>query len=103
MAACRPPSTASASPVKCSPRSIRVEGHSHTRSIPVIASHPAALRADRVARNDAKRKNRTMDIGFIGLGNMGFPMARRLIEAKHRLVVFDTRTEVVDKLVALGA
>ena len=32
-----------------------------------------------------------MEIGFIGLGNMGFPMARRLIEAGHRLVVFDTR------------
>jgi len=30
-----------------------------------------------------------MDIGFIGLGNMGFPMARRLIEAKHQLFVFD--------------
>jgi len=44
-----------------------------------------------------------MDIGFIGLGNMGFPMARRLIEAKHQLVVFDTRKEVVDKLVAMGA
>src|ERR1700710_155260 len=44
-----------------------------------------------------------MDIGFIGLGNMGFPMARRLIEAKHHLVVFDTRKEIVDKLVALGA
>jgi 3-hydroxyisobutyrate dehydrogenase-like beta-hydroxyacid dehydrogenase len=44
-----------------------------------------------------------MDIGFIGLGNMGFPMARRLIEAKHAVVVFDTRKEVVDKLVALGA
>jgi len=44
-----------------------------------------------------------MDIGFIGLGNMGFPMARRLIEAKHQLVVFDTRKEVTDKLVALGA
>ena len=44
-----------------------------------------------------------MDIGFIGLGKMGFPMARRLIEAKHRLVVFDTRKEAVDKLVALGA
>jgi 3-hydroxyisobutyrate dehydrogenase-like beta-hydroxyacid dehydrogenase len=44
-----------------------------------------------------------MEIGFIGLGNMGFPMARRLIEAKHQLVVFDTRKEVVDKLVALGA
>ena len=44
-----------------------------------------------------------MDIGFIGLGKMGLPMARRLIEAKHRLVVFDQRKEAVDKLVALGA
>src|ERR1700751_5679566 len=44
-----------------------------------------------------------MDIGFIGLGKMGFPMARRLIEAKHKLVVFDQRKEVIDKLAALGA
>ena len=42
-----------------------------------------------------------MDIGFIGLGNMGFPMVRRLLEAGHRVVVFDTRKEPVDKLVAL--
>jgi 3-hydroxyisobutyrate dehydrogenase-like beta-hydroxyacid dehydrogenase len=45
----------------------------------------------------------TMDIGFIGLGKMGFPMARRLIEAKHQLVVFDTRKEAADRLVAMGA
>src|SRR5205814_7224682 len=44
-----------------------------------------------------------MDIGFIGLGKMGFPMARRLIEAKHQLVVFDTRKEARDRLVAMGA
>ena len=44
-----------------------------------------------------------MEIGFIGLGKMGFPMARRLIEAKHRLVVFDQRKDAVDQLVALGA
>src|SRR6267154_2315415 len=44
-----------------------------------------------------------MDIGFIGLGKMGFPMARRLIEANHRLVVFDQRKEAVDKLIALDA
>jgi 3-hydroxyisobutyrate dehydrogenase-like beta-hydroxyacid dehydrogenase len=44
-----------------------------------------------------------MEIGFIGLGKMGFPMARRLIEAKHKLVVFDQRKEAVDKLLALGA
>src|ERR1700710_644601 len=47
--------------------------------------------------------NIIMDIGFIGLGKMGFPMARRLVEAKHQLVVFDQRKEVVDQLVALGA
>jgi len=34
-----------------------------------------------------------MDIGFIGLGNMGAPMARRLIEAGHSLVVYDTRND----------
>src|ERR1700686_3333479 len=44
-----------------------------------------------------------MDIGFIGLGKMGFPMARRLIEANHQLVVFDQRKKAVDKLLALGA
>ena len=44
-----------------------------------------------------------MDIGFIGLGKMGFPMARRLIEAGHALVVFDQRQEAVDRLAALGA
>src|SRR4030088_2527589 len=44
-----------------------------------------------------------MDIGFIGLGKMGLPIARRLIEAKHQLVVFDQRKEAVEKLVALGA
>jgi 3-hydroxyisobutyrate dehydrogenase-like beta-hydroxyacid dehydrogenase len=35
-----------------------------------------------------------MDVGFIGLGNMGFPMAARLIESGHPLVVFDTRPEI---------
>src|SRR5471032_368195 len=44
-----------------------------------------------------------MDIGFIGLGNMGQPMARRLIEAGHNLVIYDTRNEAVAPLVALGA
>ncbi len=44
-----------------------------------------------------------MEIGFIGLGKMGFPMARRLIEAGHQLTAYDTRKEVLDKMVALGA
>jgi 3-hydroxyisobutyrate dehydrogenase-like beta-hydroxyacid dehydrogenase len=44
-----------------------------------------------------------MEIGFIGLGKMGTPMARRLIEAGHRLTVFDTAAQALDRLVALGA
>jgi len=44
-----------------------------------------------------------MDVGFIGLGNMGFPMARRLIEEGHDVVAFDTRTSALERLVTLGA
>jgi len=44
-----------------------------------------------------------MEIGFIGLGKMGTPMARRLIEAGHQLTVFDTSKPAIDRLVALGA
>jgi len=44
-----------------------------------------------------------MEIGFIGLGNMGAPMARRLIDAGHKLVVCDVRTEAALALGALGA
>ncbi|MGE2721416.1 NAD(P)-dependent oxidoreductase [Mycolicibacterium celeriflavum] len=44
-----------------------------------------------------------MDIGFVGLGNMGFPMAARLCAAGHRVVVCDTRREVVDRAVEGGA
>jgi 3-hydroxyisobutyrate dehydrogenase-like beta-hydroxyacid dehydrogenase len=43
-----------------------------------------------------------MDIGFIGLGNMGFHMARRLIEAGHTVIALDTRKEALDRIVALG-
>lgn len=44
-----------------------------------------------------------MDVGFIGLGNMGFPMAARLRAAGHRVVVCDTRREAVDRAVEAGA
>jgi 3-hydroxyisobutyrate dehydrogenase-like beta-hydroxyacid dehydrogenase len=44
-----------------------------------------------------------VEIGFIGLGNMGFPMARRLIHANHQVTAFDTRAEALDGVVALGA
>jgi 3-hydroxyisobutyrate dehydrogenase-like beta-hydroxyacid dehydrogenase len=48
-------------------------------------------------------EDKKMEIGFIGLGRMGYPMARRLVEARHALTVFDTQQAAVDRLVALGA
>lgn len=42
-------------------------------------------------------------IGFIGLGNMGSPMALNLLKAGHSLVVFDLNSSAVDKLVQAGA
>lgn len=42
-------------------------------------------------------------IGFIGLGNMGMPMASRLIDAGYQLTVFDLRKACVDALLARGA
>ena len=44
-----------------------------------------------------------MDIGFIGLGNMGAHMARRLLEAGHRVIVYDTRQEAIGNATARGA
>ncbi|MEO6021632.1 MAG: 3-hydroxyisobutyrate dehydrogenase [Burkholderiales bacterium] len=44
-----------------------------------------------------------MKIGFIGLGNMGNPMARNLIKAGHPLTVYDLSAAAVEKLVASGA
>ena len=42
-------------------------------------------------------------LGFIGLGKMGGPMAARLIDAGYRLTVCDVRQDLVDALVAKGA
>ena len=42
-------------------------------------------------------------VGFIGLGHMGFPMARRLVEAGHDVVACDARADVVGQLAELGA
>jgi 3-hydroxyisobutyrate dehydrogenase-like beta-hydroxyacid dehydrogenase len=43
------------------------------------------------------------ELGFVGTGNMGGPMASRLIEAGHRLTVYDIRDEALAPLLARGA
>nr|WP_090279997.1 NAD(P)-dependent oxidoreductase [Mycolicibacterium komanii]CRL76076.1 6-phosphogluconate dehydrogenase [Mycolicibacterium komanii] len=42
-------------------------------------------------------------LGYIGLGNMGAPMAKRLVEWPGGLVVFDVRTEAMTPLAEVGA
>ncbi|PBP92582.1 3-hydroxyisobutyrate dehydrogenase [Pseudomonas congelans] len=44
-----------------------------------------------------------MNIAFIGLGNMGAPMARNLIRAGHALQVFDLNKTVLAEFAELGA
>ncbi|GAB3481977.1 3-hydroxyisobutyrate dehydrogenase [Azotobacter salinestris] len=44
-----------------------------------------------------------MHIGFLGLGNMGAPMARNLLKAGHRLDVFDLSAAAVAGLLEAGA
>ena len=43
-----------------------------------------------------------MNIAFIGLGNMGAPMARNLLKAGHSLNLFDLNQSILAELAALG-
>ena len=44
-----------------------------------------------------------MNIGFIGTGNIGAPIAGQLLKAGHRLLVHDLRRANAEKLLASGA
>ena len=44
-----------------------------------------------------------MQLGFVGLGAMGLPMTRHLLEAGHRVVVASRSRDPIDRAVALGA
>jgi 3-hydroxyisobutyrate dehydrogenase len=41
-------------------------------------------------------------IGFIGLGNMGLPMAQNLLEAGHAVAGFDVSNDAAERLAAAG-
>src|SRR3954465_3820913 len=51
----------------------------------------------------AGRKPMAGSVGFIGLGNMGGPMALNLVKAGFELVVHDINPARLDPLVAAGA
>ena len=49
-----------------------------------------------MSENDVK-------LGYIGLGNMGAPMAKRLVDWPGGLMVFDVRLEAMTPLAEAGA
>ncbi len=44
-----------------------------------------------------------MPIGFIGVGNIGSPMATQLLNAGHALIIHDLRPEAAASLLEAGA
>ena len=44
-----------------------------------------------------------MNIGFIGIGLMGFPMAKNLLKAGYKLKVFNRSQDKADRLKEFGA
>ena len=44
-----------------------------------------------------------MRVGFIGLGNMGLPIARNLIKAGHELTVYNRTRSKAEALASAGA
>src|SRR5512146_3057838 len=63
-----------------------------------------ALSGTKTARTSVhKEKGSGMRIGFIGLGNMGIPMALRLIAAGHELAVWNRTEGRTEPLLREGA
>ncbi|MGH8007049.1 MAG: NAD(P)-dependent oxidoreductase [Candidatus Binatia bacterium] len=56
-----------------------------------------------VTHNFDRRKENSMNGGFIGLGNMGQPMARNLLKAGHSVTVYNRTRSRAEELQAEGA
>lgn len=56
-----------------------------------------------MSSSQASSQQRGPSLGFVGVGTMGRPMARRLIEAGHTVIVYDRDEAAVAELKAAGA
>ncbi|CAA0079572.1 putative oxidoreductase [Mycolicibacterium vanbaalenii] len=54
-------------------------------------------------RSREEQTSTELKLGYIGLGNQGAPMAKRLVDWPGGLIVFDVRTEAMAPLAELGA
>lgn len=53
--------------------------------------------------HNVQKSGTAMNVGFVGLGNMGAPIARNLVKAGHRVKVYDTNADRMHALVSNGA
>src|SRR3990172_363307 len=52
---------------------------------------------------DAQKSGSSMNVGFVGLGNMGGPIALNLVKAGHHVKVYDSNPERAQMLAGNGA
>jgi 2-hydroxymethylglutarate dehydrogenase len=52
---------------------------------------------------DARRHEMAVTVGFIGVGNMGNPMAGNVLKASFPMMVFDLNPKAMENLIAAGA
>src|SRR5260370_42446458 len=57
----------------------------------------------RTRRRDSRRKQRSMEIGFVGLGKMGMNMVERLRRDNHKIVAFDLEPAKLQEVSTFGA
>jgi 3-hydroxyisobutyrate dehydrogenase-like beta-hydroxyacid dehydrogenase len=67
------------------------------------SNRQARFRSDTLVRASDEREIADMDVGFIGLGHMGQAMARNLLKAGHRLIVYNRTRSRAETLAAEGA
>jgi 3-hydroxyisobutyrate dehydrogenase len=67
------------------------------------ARGPGSTRSAACRRTPTNHGRTRMNIGFIGLGTMGAPMARRLLDAGHRVTVHNRTRAREEPLAAPGA
>jgi phosphoglycerate dehydrogenase-like enzyme len=72
--------------------------------LPVAQRRPSTLAPIAEARGSAPARRGLLqgDIGFVGLGRMGAPMAKNLADAGHRVIAYVRRPERMGRLLALG-
>src|SRR5262249_25375762 len=55
------------------------------------------------AQRCGQRSGNAVNVGFVGIGSIGTPMAIRLLDVADSLFVYDVRKEALDPVVAQGA